>query len=38
MMRLRDPLAISAGAGARLALAGAVAAALWAAVAWALLG
>lgn len=31
-----DPLALSAGAGARLALAGAVLAVLWAAVLWAL--
>lgn len=31
-----DPLALSAGAGARLILAGAVAAMLWAAVAWAM--
>ena len=31
-----DPLALSAGAGARLALAGGVAAALWLAVAWAI--
>ncbi|WP_277751781.1 hypothetical protein [Dankookia rubra] len=31
-----DPLALSSGAGARLALAGGVAAVLWAAVAWAL--
>jgi hypothetical protein len=35
--RLSDPLALSAGAGARLALAGVVLAGLWAAVAWALL-
>lgn len=31
-----DPLALHAGAGARLALAAAVAAGLWAAVAWAM--
>ena len=31
-----DPLALSSGAGARLALAAAVAAGLWAAVAWAM--
>jgi len=31
-----DPLALSAGAGARLVLAGLVAAALWGAVAWAM--
>ena len=33
---LPDPLALSSGAGARLALAGLVAAALWGAVAWAM--
>lgn len=33
---LPDPLALSSGAGARLALAGLVAGLLWAAVAWAL--
>ena len=31
-----DPLALSSGAGARLALAGGVAAVLWVAVAWAM--
>ena len=31
-----DPLALSAGAGSRLALAAVVAAGLWAAVAWAM--
>jgi hypothetical protein len=31
-----DPLALSAGAGARLVLAGGVLAGLWAAVAWAM--
>ncbi len=31
-----DPLALSSGAGARMALGGAVLAVLWAAVAWAL--
>jgi len=31
-----DPLALRAGAGARLALTGIVAAGLWAAVAWAM--
>ena len=31
-----DPLALSSGAGARLMLAGGVAAVLWAAVAWAM--
>lgn len=38
VMRLpwTDPLALSSGAGARMALALTVAAALWAAVAWAL--
>ena len=34
--RFRDPLALSAGAGARLVLSGCVLAALWAAVAWAM--
>jgi hypothetical protein len=33
---LSDPLALSSGAGARLVLAGGVAAVLWAAVAWAM--
>jgi hypothetical protein len=33
---LRDPLDLSAGAGARLVLAAAVMAVLWAAVAWAM--
>jgi hypothetical protein len=33
-----DPLALSAGADARLVLAGGVLVALWAAVAWAMLG
>jgi hypothetical protein len=39
-MRLpfRDPLALSAGAGARLILAGAVLALLWLAVFWAMRG
>ena len=32
-----DPLALSSGAGARLALAALVAAAVWAGVAWAML-
>jgi hypothetical protein len=32
-----DPLALSSGAGARLALAAAVAAGVWAGVAWAML-
>ena len=34
--RLTDPLALSSGAAARLALAAAVGAVLWAAVAWAM--
>lgn len=36
MLRFEDPLALAAGAAARLLLAGAVAAALWALVAWAM--
>jgi hypothetical protein len=36
MPRLPDPLSRSAGAGARLALAGLVSAALWAAAFWAM--
>ncbi|MFC3027654.1 MULTISPECIES: hypothetical protein [Roseomonadaceae] len=35
-LSLADPLALSGGVGARLVLAGAVLAALWAAVAWAM--
>ena len=35
-MMLPNPLALSAGAGARLALAAVLGAALWGAVAWAL--
>ena len=35
-MMLADPLALSGGVGARLVLAGAVLAGLWAAVAWAM--
>jgi hypothetical protein len=34
--RFTDPLALSAGAGARLILAGVVLAGLWGAVAWAM--
>lgn len=36
MSRLPDPLALSSGAASRLVLAGAVAAVLWAGVAWAM--
>ena len=36
-LSLPDPLALSSGAGARLILAAALAAGLWAAVLWALL-
>ena len=36
LTRPTDPLALSSGAGSRLALAAALSAGLWAAVAWAL--
>ncbi len=36
LIRFHDPLALSSGAVARLALAAGVAAVLWAAVAWAM--
>ncbi len=36
MLRIPDPLSLSAGAGARLALAGLLSAALWAAAFWAM--
>jgi hypothetical protein len=36
MFRLPDPLSLGAGAGARLALAGILCAALWAAAFWAM--
>jgi|GEM_PF-2889510 len=36
LSRLTDPLALASGAASRLVVAGAVAAVLWAAVAWAM--